>query len=399
MKCQNCGNELNNNAKFCTYCGTPVQAEAPTAPAAPEQPPVYVPPVAPVQEQPATPEQPPVYAPPSIPEQPVVPVAPVAPAAPEQPPVYVPPVAPVAPEQPAMPENPPVYTPPAAPQYPQQPNVPPVPPYPVAPQQKTDASKGKDPIFKKWWFWAIIAAVVVLVIAIVAVAAGGSDDEKDYDNDVITTEEVEDIEEETEEETEKEKEEETTEEHDDSFNDYDDGYNYDDDEDISYVDVVLGEKITVDGLVEITLDECGWTDELYASKEEIDEWSYTPISDIEGETYVVVKATVKNISTEEINFARSYIECVFNETYTYNETVDLLYETSNGTDLSYYYDEITPMQTITLYIVCSVADEMYQNTETFELYFGFDKEMNSASYYGFDACDYIYRAGFTNDGE
>lgn len=47
MKCTSCGNELLNNAKFCTVCGAPVPvAPKPETPPAPPVPPV--PPVNPV---------------------------------------------------------------------------------------------------------------------------------------------------------------------------------------------------------------------------------------------------------------------------------------------------------------------------------------------------------------
>ena len=70
MFCNQCGNEIPNETRFCPNCGAPVAAPAPEQPAAPAQPqePVYAQPVQPQEpqyaqpvQQPAQPQEP-VYA-------------------------------------------------------------------------------------------------------------------------------------------------------------------------------------------------------------------------------------------------------------------------------------------------------------------------------------------------
>ncbi|MBO5411370.1 MAG: zinc-ribbon domain-containing protein [Clostridia bacterium] len=348
MKCRNCGQEINDNAKFCTYCGTQnIQEPAPEAQPAPVQP--------------------------EMPAQPETPAQPVAPAEPIQP-VYAP-VPPVqTPTQPQPPVQQPYY----------QPQV----------QPAQSPSEDKKPIFKQWWFWTIIAVIVLLVVGIIAFA-GSSD--KNPDNDVvITTEESENDnsgdEEETEEETEAESEEET-EEHDDSYNNYDDGYNYDDNNDFEMTNVMLNEKFTVGELCEITLNNCYWADYLCAEDEDPD-FIISDSEPIDGETYIVIEATVKNISGSEISFENLFAEFVVNDKYTYDNSVKILSESSSGGFLSSLV-QLTPLQEKTVYIICSIPDEMAESATTVDFIFGADKEFSyEPSWNGKDACDYLYIAEF-----
>lgn len=100
MFCPNCGNQIADNAKFCSACGSPIaQAAAPAEPAKPVEP------VAPVE-----------FAQPVVPVEPVIPAAPaqpVIPAAPSEPVVPAAPVEPVIPAVPAETE----YSAPAQPVY------------------------------------------------------------------------------------------------------------------------------------------------------------------------------------------------------------------------------------------------------------------------------------------
>ncbi len=335
MKCRNCGQEINDSAKFCTYCGTQnIQEPAPEAQAAPVQP--------------------------EAPEQPSAPTEPVQPVQ--------------TPSQPQPPVQQPYYQPQA--------------------QPVQSPSEEKTPIFKQWWFWTIIAVIVLLVVGIIAFA-GASD--KEPDNDVIvTTEESENDAAEDEEETEAEDEEETeteTEEHNDSYNNYDDGYNYDDNNDFEMTNVMLNEKFTVGELCEITLNDCYSADYLCAEGEDPD-YMFSESKPIDGETYIVVEATVKNISGSEITFSDIFAEFIFNDKYTYDESVSILSEYSSGGFLSSLV-QLTPLQEKTVYFVCSVPDEMANTATTIDLVFGTDKEFSfEPSWNGKDSCDYLYIAEF-----
>lgn len=309
MKCQNCGQEINDGAKFCTYCGNQT-----------------------------------------------VPATPVAPAAPAQQPYY-----------------------------------PPVP----QPEKKPEI-----PIFKKWWFWTIIAVIVALIVGIAVFALGSDkDDEKDPDVSVsenIDKEDEEDKDSSEDEESEDadESDEEETEEHDDSYDEYDDGYNYDDSEDFDMTTVVLGEKFSVGEIAEITLVDCYWSDYICAEGED-PENLYGSGAPIEGETYVIVEATIKNLSGTEIDVSNMYTSFEFNDKYTYEDDAEVLafYDTSNFlTSLV----TLKPLKEKTVYFVCSVPDEMYETTETCEFVFGADKDFSyDAKWNGKDACVYLYNIKFT----
>ncbi|MBE5760865.1 MAG: zinc-ribbon domain-containing protein [Clostridiales bacterium] len=204
--CQNCGAQIDDNAKFCTECGTKVETvqvspaqpaapvyEAPAQPAAPvyeapAQPaaPVYeapAQPAAPVYEAPAQPAAP-VYEAPAQPAAPVyeAPAQPAAPMyqAPAQPAatVYEAPAQPAAPvyEAPAQPAAP-VYEAPAQPATPVY-QAPGSVPYNNVPDQGPSASKKqaapKKPINPKVFiFGGIGLAVVLAVVLLIALLGGG----------------------------------------------------------------------------------------------------------------------------------------------------------------------------------------------------------------------------------
>lgn len=161
--CPNCGARIMENAKFCTECGTKIEAPKPPQPAPPPQP-VYEAPA-------AVPPQPVYEAPAAVPPQPVY----EAPAEPTQPVYEAPAAPPVQParETPAEPAVQPAYKAPSQPAYhTQQPAA-------AASVPSGGADKAKRPVNKKLFLIGGIALAVIVILAVVliAVLGGGNVDE------------------------------------------------------------------------------------------------------------------------------------------------------------------------------------------------------------------------------
>ena len=166
MFCSNCGNQVPDNAAFCSVCGNKLQA--PQMPVAPVVPVAPIVPAAPVVAQ--TPAEPMAPAAPVIPVEPIAPVAPAEPIVSTEPTAPAVPVTPTAPVEPVIPVQP-TYEAPQAPVY-NQPSeqygyAQPTPVVPFTPQpepQKPNKKGGK--------LWIIIV-IVVLVLALVGVGVFG----------------------------------------------------------------------------------------------------------------------------------------------------------------------------------------------------------------------------------
>ena len=133
----------------------------------------------------------------------------------------------------------------------------------------------------------------------------------------------------------------------------------------------LNETITVGNTMELTLESVEWVDEVLPS---VTDDSYTYYKDKEGETYFVIRGTVKNLCGEVTNLDNRLFlgEMLVNGTYKSDLQADE--ENSEGTGFSGY---IKPLQTANVVFFASVSDGVYELAEDVTVTM---KLMNDAEY-------------------
>lgn len=124
--------------------------------------------------------------------------------------------------------------------------------------------------------------------------------------------------------------------------------------------VNLNETFKVGELMEITLKEAEWTEEIMPSNTK---GYYSYYEDKDGEKYFVIYGELKNfgsdaLDTKWINESKLLI----NENYGFNVSMEL--EDNEGNN---FYGVAKPLQTLKLIIYSSVSDEAYEIWETIDL--------------------------------
>ncbi len=124
--------------------------------------------------------------------------------------------------------------------------------------------------------------------------------------------------------------------------------------------LILNETVTVGNLMEITLTESEWVESLTPSNTG---GYYSYYEDQEGEKYFVIRGTLKNIGSEDLDIKwMSESEVVLNDTYKFNASMEL--ESNDGTD---FYGSAKPLQTLNLVVYASVSDEAYSIYDTVDV--------------------------------
>ncbi len=126
----------------------------------------------------------------------------------------------------------------------------------------------------------------------------------------------------------------------------------------------FGETVSTP-FVEITIDSIGTADEI---KPENPDSVYRYLSDQEGETYIYAKGTIKNIGTEQFEYANnSYVQLIVDEKYKYAGSVN----GDEGGNLSFIYAYLDPFGSVTFYLSASVPDELVNQYSKATFVYGF----------------------------
>lgn len=144
----------------------------------------------------------------------------------------------------------------------------------------------------------------------------------------------------------------------------------------------FGETVSTP-FVEITIDSIGTADEI---KPENPDSVYRYLSDQEGETYIYAKCTIKNIGTEQFEYANnSYVQLVVDDKYKYTGSVN----GDEGGNFSFIYAYLDPFESATVYLSASVPDELVSKYSKATFVYGFTEnfEENDPKE---EECTYMY---------
>lgn len=114
----------------------------------------------------------------------------------------------------------------------------------------------------------------------------------------------------------------------------------------------IGQTVTIGDVMELTLENSEWTDEIKPSNTS---GSYCYYEDKEGEKYFVIKGKVKNIAGEDLDL--TYVnqsKIIVNDTYEADVTFEA--EEKDGTS---FYGDVKPLQTLNFVAYASLSDEAY----------------------------------------
>ena len=262
---------------------------------------------------------------------------------------------------------------------------------PVAPQQfspmppQVPQKKPKDPVYKKWWFWTVLILILILVSGIIFMISN-TDDNSDSPVTVTNVPSANVIAPDVSESNafttvpaQTNAPEITTEEHNESFDGFDDGYNYDDDNDFEYKTFRLEETVKTENTAEFKIYDAYDTENNFN------------LGDIPDERYFIIELTIKNLTDKEIYPTNIYAEYVFGTGDVYDIEALTVYKIEENNKLITYHT-IAPGETADICIICSVPSDLIAKNNKIEFIIGFDSEFSSKPiYYGKDACRYLYK--------
>ena len=155
-------------------------------------------------------------------------------------------------------------------------------------------------------------------------------------------------------------------------------------------EVNFTEQITTD-FVEIVIDGASYGDEI---KPDNPQRVYSYMSDQDGEKYVYLYGTIKNVSGETFEFADNmFAELVFDDKYIYSGSITA----DEGGDFSYIYASLKPLKSEKFYIIASIPDELEEQYTKVVVKFGFCENFNGPYNIQENECDYLYSVTVTRD--
>ena len=141
----------------------------------------------------------------------------------------------------------------------------------------------------------------------------------------------------------------------------------------------FNETVVVGDVMEITLEEYEWLDEIKPSNTT---GAYSYKSDNVGEKYFVIRGKVKNIAGDTLDISYAHeSELIINGRYKANINIDA--EESDGTG---FYGDVKPLQTLNIVIYASVSDELYEICENIDVTFNLLSDSSRVGYF-FDMDD------------
>ena len=145
----------------------------------------------------------------------------------------------------------------------------------------------------------------------------------------------------------------------------------------------FGELQTLD-FVEFTIDGASSGDEIKPDHPQ-NVYSYSP--DQDGEKYIYIYGTIKNVSGNQFEFADNmFAKMTFDDKYNYRANITA----DEDGSFSYIYAYLDPLKSEKFYIVASVPDEMASQYNKVEIKFGFAKNFDGEYNIKEDECDYLY---------
>lgn len=127
----------------------------------------------------------------------------------------------------------------------------------------------------------------------------------------------------------------------------------------------LGEVKNCNDIIELQFDSSEWLDTILPTNTSS---FYSYYEDVEGESYFVLKGSIKNISADTIDIKFGSLNSFkFNDKYTYTGSFE-----AEGKDKSDFFGyQLAPLTSATCYLYVSVPDEMKDNYEKCDIELGF----------------------------
>ena len=149
------------------------------------------------------------------------------------------------------------------------------------------------------------------------------------------------------------------------------------------VEINFGEQISLD-FVEITIEGASSGDEIRPDNPQS---VYRYMSDNEGEKYVYLYGTIKNISGNQYEFADNmYAHMTFDDKYNYSANITA--DEDGG--FSYIYAYLDPLKSEKFYIIASIPDELADQYAQIKVKLGFAENFDGAYNIQENECDYLY---------
>ena len=140
--------------------------------------------------------------------------------------------------------------------------------------------------------------------------------------------------------------------------------------------VELNKKFTVGSMFEITLLKSEWSEEIRPSNTS---GVYSYYENKDSEKYFVIRAKIKNVSAQEIDFQYTS-ECKLKVDGKYEISGTAESEEVDGTS---FYGNIKPLQEVNAIIYFSVSDEMYNTCSEYEVFLDVANNEEAAGNYSF----------------
>lgn len=138
--------------------------------------------------------------------------------------------------------------------------------------------------------------------------------------------------------------------------------------------IAFGDVVTIADVAEFTIKSCSWEQEILPSNTS---GVYSYYEDVPGETFLVFKGNMKNLSGTQFNeFTIGEAMLTINDKYKFAASIE--FEESDGTS---FYGDVKPLQTLDMIIWVSVTDEAKNIFEEGLLDISITNDPESLEYY------------------
>lgn len=140
-------------------------------------------------------------------------------------------------------------------------------------------------------------------------------------------------------------------------------------QDVQAVPLKLKQQVTVKDIVQFSIDSMEFTPRVDPTNKD---GYYTYYSAEEGNTYVVVRTTFKNLMSESKDLYNIPAKFIMNGKYNYPANVQIDSPTHGFHDTY----STKPLQTVNIVFMASIPNELAENFESGVLEFGFNNDLN-----------------------